>query len=64
MTEDEVQRTSWFATLAAVRKSLARYLNRKSEAAIDERYRTGYAGEGGLGPEFEGWEQQGVWPDA
>lgn len=33
---------------------------RKDE--IDEQYRRAYADGEGLGPEWEGWEEQGVWP--
>ena len=32
-------------------------------AEIDARYRRGYADFDGLGPEFEGWETMGVWPE-
>jgi len=30
--------------------------------AIDEQYRKAYGGESGLGPDFDGWEDQGAWP--
>ena len=29
---------------------------------LGDQYRRAYAGDGGLGEEFEGWEAQGVWP--
>jgi len=33
------------------------------DARIRERYRRGYAKGGGLGEEFEGWEDEGVEPE-
>ncbi len=47
---------------AVLRRIVDNYLRRKTEAAIDARYRKGYADGKGLGPGFEGWEEEGVWP--
>jgi hypothetical protein len=38
------------------------YLRRKTESAIDTRYRKGYADGTALGPDFDGWEEEGAWP--
>jgi hypothetical protein len=59
MVEDE-GRKGW---LAALRERLARYYWKKPEGALEGRYRAGYAEGDALGPEFEGWEREGVWPD-
>jgi metal-responsive CopG/Arc/MetJ family transcriptional regulator len=47
---------------AVLRRLASDYLKKKSEAAIDAAYRKAYADGKGLGPEFEGWEREGVWP--
>jgi metal-responsive CopG/Arc/MetJ family transcriptional regulator len=47
---------------AVLRRIVTDYLRRKGESAIDARYREGYAGGTGLGPDFDGWEKEGVWP--
>jgi len=49
---------------SAILRQLAQdYLERKRKAAIDAQYRRGYADFDGLGPEFEGWEKMGEWPE-
>ena len=48
---------------AVLRQLVADYLERRREAAIDARYRQGYADGKGLGEEFEGWEDEGAWPE-
>ena len=45
---------------AVLRRIVSDYLLRKAESAIDARYRKGYADGTGLGPDFEGWEEEGV----
>ena len=47
---------------AVLRRIVTDYLRRKRESAIDAGYRDGYADGTGLGPEFDGWEEEGVWP--
>ncbi len=47
---------------AVLRRIVSDYLRKKTESAIDARYRKGYADGTGLGPEFDGWEEEGVWP--
>ena len=48
---------------AVLRRAAAAYLRRRRSERIAEAYRRGYA-EGGLGREFEGWEEQGSWPES
>ena len=48
---------------AVVRRAVAEYLARRRDEETRERYRQAYAGEGGLGSEFAGWEEQGTWPE-
>lgn len=47
---------------AVLRRLVNDYLKRKGESAIDARYRRGYRDKDGLGSEFDGWEEEGVWP--
>lgn len=47
---------------AVLRRLVSDYLRKKMESTIDARYRKGYADGAGLGPEFDGWEEEGVWP--
>jgi len=55
---------------AVLREAAADFLKRKEAEEIDRRYREGYAdlagGDCALGHrvgEFEGWADQGVWPE-
>ncbi len=57
--DEEVQKVGRSAVL---RRLVAAYLEHRREAAIDAQYARGYAAEQGLGPEFEGWEDEGTWP--
>ena len=47
---------------AVLRRAVAEYLKRRRRTAIAEGYRKAYAKGEGLGPEFEGWEHESVWP--
>lgn len=47
---------------AVLRRAAAEYLERRRRESVAERYRRAYAGGEGLGDEFAGWEEQGVWP--
>ena len=58
--DDEVRRKGRSAVL---RRLVDEFLARKREAAIDAQYRKGYAGFEGLGPDYEGWEDIGEWPE-
>lgn len=58
--DPEVQRTG---RSALFRRLASEYLARRRERSIDEQYRKAYAAGGGLGPEFEGWEEEAAWPE-
>ncbi|MEQ1855885.1 MAG: ribbon-helix-helix protein, CopG family [Longimicrobiales bacterium] len=47
---------------AVLRRALAEYLERHRRMEIRERYQAAYGDGAGLGPDFAGWEEQGVWP--
>ena len=48
---------------AVFRRAVAAYLKEKREREISRRYEEAYGDGEGLGDEFEGWEEQGQWPD-
>lgn len=48
---------------AVLRKATKEYLRRSAAARIREQYKRAYANGKGLGGEWAGWEEQGVWPD-
>ena len=47
---------------AVFRRAVAEYLKHRRRESIAQRYREGYSKKAGLGPEFKGWENEGVWP--
>ena len=47
---------------AVFRRAVAEYLKRRRHAAITKSYRKAYARVKAWGAEFEGWEDEGVWP--
>jgi metal-responsive CopG/Arc/MetJ family transcriptional regulator len=50
---------------AVLRQVALEYIERRRCQAVAQQYRRAYAGAaGGLEPELEGWEGQGVWPSA
>ena len=49
---------------AVLRRAAAIFLKNRRRREIAEQYRRAYAGGEGLGEEFEGWEDEGVWPEA
>jgi metal-responsive CopG/Arc/MetJ family transcriptional regulator len=58
--DEQVQRLGRSAVL---RQVALEYIEKRKRQAVAEQYRRAYAGAaGGLAPEFEGWEGQGVWP--
>lgn len=59
---EEVQREGRSAVL---RRAAAEYLERRRATMIRERYEDAYGsgGEADLGEEFEGWGEQGSWPE-
>ena len=55
---------------AAIREAVGWWLRRRAEARIEAAYRRGYGAAAapdavadGLGPDWDGWENQGVWPE-
>jgi metal-responsive CopG/Arc/MetJ family transcriptional regulator len=48
---------------AVLRRAAAEYLDRRRRDAIADQYRKAYVGGAALGNEFEGWEDQGSWPE-
>ena len=48
---------------AVLRELASDFLRQRREAEIDEQYERAYAGvRDPLGKDFEGWEDEGVWP--
>jgi metal-responsive CopG/Arc/MetJ family transcriptional regulator len=48
---------------AVLRELTSEFLRRRREHEIDAQYERAYAGvEDPLGKEFEGWDEEGVWP--
>jgi hypothetical protein len=45
-----------------LRRAAAEYLLRRQAKMIAEGYRRAYGEDAGLGDEFEGWPEQGIWP--
>ncbi len=60
---DEEQEVKKLGRSAVLRRLVAEYLEHRREAAIDAQYRKGYADAGGLGSEFDGWEDEAAWPE-
>ncbi len=48
---------------AVLRRATAEYLQRRAREGIAARYRQAYGDGQSLGDEFEGWEDQGRWPE-
>jgi metal-responsive CopG/Arc/MetJ family transcriptional regulator len=48
---------------AVLRRATAEYLRRRARQEIAARYLQAYGQGRGLGDEFEGWEDQGRWPE-
>jgi metal-responsive CopG/Arc/MetJ family transcriptional regulator len=48
---------------AVLRKAVSEYLRRRRRHSVAESYRLAYGDAPGPGEEFEGWEDQGQWPD-
>jgi metal-responsive CopG/Arc/MetJ family transcriptional regulator len=47
---------------AVLRRAAAEYLKRRKRQSIADNYKRAYGKKAGLGREFEGWENEGVWP--
>ena len=48
---------------AVLRRAAAEYLRRSRRKRIAKAYRTAYGVAKGLGDEFSGWENEGLWPE-
>ena len=48
---------------AVFRQAVREYLRRSRRAAIESQYRQAYGTKPGVGNEFEGWEDEGEWPN-
>jgi len=48
---------------AVLRRAAAEYLRRARREEIQQAYRRAYGDGPGLGEEFEGWEDEGAWPE-
>jgi metal-responsive CopG/Arc/MetJ family transcriptional regulator len=48
---------------AVIRRAADEYLRRRRKRVIAEQYAKGYSGDGSLGREFAGWEDEAAWPD-
>jgi metal-responsive CopG/Arc/MetJ family transcriptional regulator len=57
---DEVRKDGRSAVL---RRAVEAYLRQRQRASIANQYRKAYRRDRGLGKEFTGWDEQGVWPD-
>ena len=58
--DEEVRRDGRSAVL---RRAAEEYLSRRRKRAIADQYAKAYARKPGLGAEFDGWEDEGTWPD-
>lgn len=48
---------------AVFRRAVDAYLRRRRARQTDEAYRKAYAAAPGLGPGWQGWSEEGVWPE-
>lgn len=58
--DEEVRKSGRSAVL---RRAAAEYLRRRRARATADAYRRAYGAGQGLGDEFRGWEDEGVWPE-
>ena len=58
--DEEVRRDGRSAVL---RRAAAEYLRRRRKRTIAEQYRSAYGAEPGLGQDFDGWPDEGTWPE-
>jgi len=49
---------------AVLRRAAAEYLRLARKRRSTEAYRRAYRGGSGLGEQFAGWEDEGVWPES
>jgi metal-responsive CopG/Arc/MetJ family transcriptional regulator len=58
--DDEVRREGRSAVL---RRAADEYLRKRRKRAIADQYAKAYGPRPGLGVEFGGWEDEGLWPE-
>jgi metal-responsive CopG/Arc/MetJ family transcriptional regulator len=58
--DEEVRRSGRSAVL---RRAAIEYLKKKRSRKIADDYRRAYSGTSGLDSEFEGWAEEGKWPE-
>jgi metal-responsive CopG/Arc/MetJ family transcriptional regulator len=58
--DEEVKRLGRSAVL---RRAVADYLRKRRARTTAERYRRAYGKREGLGEDFGGWANEGVWPE-
>ena len=49
---------------AVVRRAVEAYLQQRRKRAVHDAYRRAYGQRAGLDRELEGWDAEGVWPEA
>ena len=59
--DPEVKR---FGRSAVFRRAVDAYLRRRRKRAVGEAYRRAYGSRRQRSSELEGWEEEGVWPEA
>ncbi len=59
---DETEEVKREGRSAVLRRAVKEYLWRRRRRSIADQYRRAYGEGGGLGEEYEGWEDQGEWP--
>jgi metal-responsive CopG/Arc/MetJ family transcriptional regulator len=58
--DEEVRRDGRSAVL---RRAADEYLRKRRKRAIADQYAKAYGAAGNIGPDFSGWEGEGVWPE-
>jgi metal-responsive CopG/Arc/MetJ family transcriptional regulator len=59
---DATEEVQQLGRSAVLRRALEAYLRHRRAVSISEGYQTAYGSGEGLGEEWSGWEEQGVWP--
>jgi metal-responsive CopG/Arc/MetJ family transcriptional regulator len=47
---------------AVLRRAADLYLRSRRKRAVAEQYAKAYGADAGLGPDFDGWDDEGTWP--
>jgi hypothetical protein len=46
-----------------LRRAAVEYLRRRRKRTVADQYRSAYGAEPGLGQDFDGWQDEGSWPE-